>query len=144
VSALSGVGIAIRGRWLEYDPLIEALGGPHVFSRTPPPEYAFPDTVRYKYITIGDKTEADGMQVMDDVESLSLTLQTHAWTRGFYDDDTVEEIVEHMQEALKTAPLVIDGYGTVRLRRELVVVMGDPNGVDIRHAPVRYRISTIG
>jgi hypothetical protein len=144
VSVLTEVGAAVRQRWLGYEPLLAALGGPHVFSRKPRSDFPFPDPAKKKYVTIADKTETDGMRVMDDVESLSLTLQTHAWTFGVYEDDEVEEVVHHMQAALNTGPLVIAGYGTVNLRRELVVVMGDPNGVDIRHAPVRYRILTIG
>lgn len=132
--------LALITRWKGYAPLVSAMDGEHVFSRDIPPGFVFPDPDKRKWITVGDKTRVP-VPSLQSLKGWSLTVATHGWTRGYYDDDQVSEIAHLMTEAATASPLVLEGYGTVVLREELAVVMGDPD-VDVRHAPVRYRIST--
>jgi len=136
---LTAVSVKVVSRWRGYAPLVDEMSGEHVFSRYPPPGFEFPAD-EHKYITVGDKTETD-IRILGTPGS-SLTLMAHGWTRGIYDDGPLERMVHLMNKALEE-PLVLDGYGTVVLRKELAVVMGDPDP-EMRHAPVRYRISTMG
>jgi hypothetical protein len=135
---LTEVRKAMVARWLGHGPLTTALGGLHVFNRYPPEDFVFPGPPN-KRITVGERTQLP-VAVMG--AGASITVMVHPRTDGFYGDSPVEELVELMDEAL-AGPLVIEGYGGVVLRNEFTAVMIDPDDVLIRHAPTRYRISTL-
>jgi hypothetical protein len=138
VSLLTLVRDAVVERWLAYEPLVDALGGPHVFNRYPPEDFELPPLPN-KRITVGERTQIP-VPMMG--SGSSVTLMTQARTDGFYGDSQVEELAELMDEALEE-PLVIVGYGGVVLRNELTAVMVDPDDVLIRLATNRYRISAL-
>jgi hypothetical protein len=148
MTLLTAVHNAVVARWLNNAPLVAALGGPYVFSRDwPPPDPVDPEndplkrpTTPHKYITVGDKTESDVLILGP--SGSSLTLVAHGWTYGFYGDAEVEELAHLMLASLEAEPLTIPGYAGVVVRRELAVVLADPNP-EVRHANVRYRISTL-
>jgi hypothetical protein len=142
VSILTAVSVAVVERWKGYAPLVSALGGEHVFSRTVPPGFVFPDE-RQRYITVGDKTETSAGAGALGAAGFNATLTAHAWTRGFYDDGPVEEIYLLMHAALIDSPLELDGYGPVALRVELAAVVADPD-LEVRHSYVRWRLFTLG
>jgi hypothetical protein len=141
VSVLTAAATALTLRWKGDAALVAAMGGAHVFSRSIPPDFVFPDKKKRKHITIGDQTHVPVPTLNDGQQGSSMTISTHAWTRGYYEDDSVRQLAHLMTKAASATPLVLEGYGTVVLREELAVVMGDPDP-DVRHAPVRYRIST--
>lgn len=132
---------ALMGRWRNDAPLVAAMGGPHVFSRAVEPDFTFPDDSKRKWITVGDQSRTPVPILHDDGQGWSATVSTHGWTSGYYEDDSVRELAYLMTKSATSEPLVLVGFGTVVLREELCVVMGDPDP-DVRHAPVRYRIST--
>lgn len=138
MSLLTLVREAVVERWLDYAPLTEALGGPHVFNRYVPEDFEMPPLPN-KRITVGERTQ---MPVAVMGSGASIALMTQARTDGFYGDSQVEELAELMDEALE-APLVIAGYGGVVLRNELTAVIVDPDDRTIRLATNRYRISTL-
>lgn len=138
-SILTAVSVQVVERWKEDAALLAALGEARIYSRMWPPDIPKPAT-RFKYITVGDKTETD-VAVMGIGRSMTLT--AHAWSKGYYDDAPVEELLALMDAALEAAPLVVAGYGNVVLRNDgLRAVTGDPD-LEYRHGIVRYRISTL-
>lgn len=138
MSLLTEVRGAVVARWLAYEPLTEALGGPHVFNRYVPQDFELPPAPN-KRIIVGERTQ---MPVSVMGYGATITMMAHARTDGYYKDSQVEELVELMDEALEE-PLVIEGYGGVVLRNEFTTIMIDPDDTLIRHGPVRYRISTL-
>jgi hypothetical protein len=140
MSILTAVHLEVVQRWLGYTALTDALGGPHVWSRATPPDFEFPDEPLRKYITVGDKTELD-VRVMG--HGRTMTLTAHSWTKGYYDDAPVEELMALQEAALESAPIFLAGYGNVILRNDgLRAVTSDPD-LEYRHGIIRYRISTL-
>lgn len=140
MSILTAVSAQVVDRWKQDAAVLAALGAvPRVYSRMWPPDVTKPAT-RFKYITVGDKTELD-VAVMGVGKSMTLT--AHAWSKGYFDDAPVEQLLALMDSALEAAPLVVAGYGNVVLRNDgLRAVTGDPD-LEYRHGIVRYRISTL-
>jgi hypothetical protein len=139
LSLLTEVSNALVARWLSDAALVAALEGEHVFSRQVPPDFVFPDSHRHKYATVGDKTEAE-VSVMGDGSTLTVT--SHWWTRGYYEDGRVEELVALADASVKAAPIMVDGYGSFTVRRELKAITGDPDP-EYRHGVMRHRFSTL-
>lgn len=138
-SLLTAISNALVGRWLGDTALVVALGGQHVFSRQVPPDFAFPDAAKHKYATVGDKTESS-ISVMGSGSSLTMT--SHWWTRGYYEDGPVEELTSMAHAAAVSAPLLVTGYGPFTVRREMLAITGDPD-VEYRHGVMRHRFSTL-
>jgi hypothetical protein len=136
---LTEVSEALTARWKADAALSGAMGGEHVFSRQVPPDFVFPDAVKHKYGTIGDKTET-GIAVMGDGSAVTVT--SHWWSRGYYEDGPVEQLAHLANVAVESAPIVIAGYGAFVVSRELLGVTGDPDP-EFRHAVMRHRLSTL-
>jgi hypothetical protein len=99
-----------------------------------------PEDRPYDYVVVGEVTTAPDNHHGGFGRSVVATL--HVWTRsrGFASALAVEDRVVQL---LDHQPLPIPGHDTVSVRFEFSQTLVDPEPPgDIRHIPIRFRIST--
>jgi len=118
-------------RWKGFPSLAAIIGG-RVYDGLEP------EGSEYPLLRVGQKTEVPTLQYLGG-NGWSNTIVGHAFSR-YLGDGEIAAIVEQMDAAV-AEPLVLDGYGTATLRRELLTTLEEEGG-KLRHANVRYRITT--
>ena len=112
-------------------PLIDLLGGPHIYDDVPQ-RAAFP------YLTLGQSTVRDWSTGSDDGLEHLLTL--HVWSRAGGRGQT-HDIMAAVEGALDDQSLALDGHRLVNLRHVLSEARREPDGVTY-HGIVRLRAVT--
>lgn len=116
---------------LKGDPGVSALVGQRVHDGQAPAGTGYP------YVVVGESTEVEARTMGR--SGFTDTVTVHIWSQ--YDGrKEALQVLTAIGRAL-AAPLVLDGYGSARLRQEFVTTLLDTDGpVTLRHVPARFRI----
>lgn len=98
-----------------------------------------PEGVARPYVTVGESIETPDNDHGGFGRQTVMTL--HVWSeyRGFAE---VNSITYRLQELLDEQPLAVTGHRHIGTRFEFAQTLRDPAEPGLRHAPVRFRITT--
>lgn len=119
---------------LKADAGMEALVGDRIFDGMAPEGTEFP------YVRVSSKTEVPNDTFGNEGAEVTITLDIFSKPLLTLGIDTEMEAVAVLgaQNKALAVPLNVEGYGSVRLKREFATTLLEDNGTT-RHIPARYR-----